>query len=101
MIDLGKAPNGDEWELDLRNNGSGWTGTFASLIRTTAQAIIENGYENGRNWFVEVTLTDGIVLFGKIGEWRTDGVGDDSFTVAEVNSLPQIIETDEVVRFRA
>ena len=93
--DLGTAPNGYDWELDLRSNGSGWCGTFANIVRTAVQDITENGQDNGRDWFVEVTLADGTVLQGNIAGW----LGDDTFTVAD--GLPIIVEVDDVVRFRA
>lgn len=96
MIDLGKDPNGDPYDLDLRNSGSGWTGTFAGIIRRTVEDITDDG-----PWSpAEVTLSDGTVLAGELDVWPnlTD---DGSFIVTEPNELPRIVEVDDVVRFRA
>lgn len=95
-IDLGTGPHGEPWEIDLRNNGSGWTGTFAGIIQRAAHDILENGQENDRDWFVEVTLFDGTVYVGNIDGWMMPG----EFTVA-TDGTPMIVDCDEVARFRA
>lgn len=84
----------DGYDLDLRNSGSGWTGTFAFIVDTALRNIIEN---DSLPWTVEVTLYDGTVIAGEVNEW----VDNRTFTITEPNELPRIIETDDVMRFRA
>ncbi|MBB3752571.1 hypothetical protein FHT44_005083 [Mycolicibacterium sp. BK634] len=84
----------DGYDLDLRNSGSGWTGTFANMVALAVREIIENG---SLPWTVEATLYDGTVLTGDIAEW-TDVV---TFTITEPNELPRIVEIDDLIRFRA
>lgn len=94
--DLGVAPHGDPWQLDLRSDGDGWAGSFAGIIRDMVEVIIDNGIDNDRGWEVQVTLADGEVLYGVIGEW----VRGDTFTVTEEGELPHVIEVGDVLRLR-
>jgi hypothetical protein len=93
LVDLGTDPNGEPYDLDLRNSGSGWCGTFYLVIQLAVSDILQDG-----PWpQAEVTLLDGTVLAGKLDEWTSA----DTFTITEVDSLPRIVEVDDVARFRA
>ena len=87
-------PNTGEFDLELRSSGDGWMGTFAALIRHTVADILSDGEPFGP---VEVTVSDGTVFTGVLDAWT----GDDTFTITEPDELPRIIETDDVMRFRA
>lgn len=87
------------FDLDLSSSGSGWTGTFAALVRHAVTDILSDH----EPWEpTEVTLADGTVITGALGEWTTfPGADGSSFTITEPGELPRIVEADDVVRFRA
>lgn len=85
------------YDLDLRSSGDGWMGTFAGVIRKVVNDITDDGPFGP----VEVTLNDdGVVLTGIIDIWMGNDTFD-AFTITESDTLPRVVEVEDVVRFRA
>ncbi|AER50015.1 hypothetical protein SEA_RINGER_85 [Mycobacterium phage Ringer] len=81
--------NDGNYDLDLRNSGNGWVGTFGTILREAVEDITAEGAFGP----VEVTFDNGRVLTGTL-----HGFGSGDNTV-RVESL--CIELDRIERFRA
>ena len=86
-------PVDGHYDIDLVHVDSGWSGTFANIIRRTVEDITDEG-----PWSpCEVTLEDGTVLAGTLDRWQQDC---NMFSITEADEL-HVVVVDEVTRFRA
>ncbi len=81
------------YDIELKGSGEGWNGTLNRLIETLISDITDDGPCGP----VEVTTDDGTVRTGTVDVWMGEG----TFTITEADSLPIVIEIDDVVRVRA
>ncbi|QZD98073.1 hypothetical protein SEA_JUICYJAY_196 [Mycobacterium phage JuicyJay] len=81
--------NDGNYDLDLRNSGNGWVGTFGAILREAVEDITAEGPFGP----VEVTFDGGRVLTGTLHGF---GSGDYMMRVEGLS-----IELDRVERFRA
>ena len=94
-------PVDGQYDLDIRSSGTGWTGTYASLIRTAVEDITYDGNFGP----VEVTLDDGRVITGTLIVCPPDEqrftVDGDQIGLNAILIDGRGIAIDDIVRFRA
>lgn len=81
-----------KYDIELRSSGDRWMGMFAQIIRTTVMDILNDAPYSP----VEVTTNDETYT-GTLDYWTNEH----TFTITEDGKLPRVIETDDVLGFRA